>query len=399
MHVLFVPSWYPAQPSDILGSFFREQAFALRNRGMTVGVMTPAMRSLSTGARALWGPFGAREAIDDGLPTLRYHGVRAFPWSHSLNIRFWESSGLRAFERYRSLHGTPDLLHVHGTLFGIAWAYAIHRAHGIPFVVTEHSSEFALGQIRPQLVTYLAEALRSSARCFGVSSALCRQMAAMFPPERIGQAWSVMPNLVSSSFGGQTRPARRPDQRAFTFLNVAALHRNKGQHILLTALAQACRIDSTLHLRIAGAGPEAQRLEALVQQLGIESHVSLLGHRSREQVRQEMLDCDAFVLASSYETFGVVVVEALMSGRPVISTRCGGPEDIVIPDQDGLLVDRDDVAAMAGALLTMRAQHERFDGESIRHRCIGRFGEAAFASRHADAYASVLSTANDAPSS
>jgi glycosyltransferase involved in cell wall biosynthesis len=102
--------------------------------------------------------------------------------------------------------------------------------------------------------------------------------------------------------------------------------------------------------------------------------------------------CDAFVLSSSYETFGVVVVEALMNGKPVVATRCGGPEDIVVPGEDGLLVEKDNPEALAAAMLELRAQRDRFDAAAIRQRCIDRFGEAAFVRRHAKVYQAALSS-------
>jgi len=388
LHILFIPSWYPASPGETLGSFFREQALALRSYGLNVGVITPAMRSLGDGASAWLGPFGIREELDEGMTTLRYHGVRAFSWNHALNIQFWERTGLLAFARYASLRGLPDLLHVHGTIFGLAWARAIHRSHGIPFVVTEHSSEFALNQIRRPLLDYITAAIQPAAHLFGVSESLCNQLSTQVPPPA-GKRWKVMPNLVSSRFA-PTQEVVRPTGQEFTFLNVAALHRNKGQHHLLRAFASALHIRPDLSLRIAGDGPEAAALHELARGLGIASQVSFLGNCSRDRVALEMQNCDAFVLSSSYETFGVVAVEALMSGKPIVATRCGGPEDIVVPGVDGVLVTKDDPDALSLGLLQMSNDYRRFDATSIRARCIERFSEVAFAGRHAAAYERAL---------
>ena len=79
-------------------------------------------------------------------------------------------------------------------------------------------------------------------------------------------------------------------------------------------------------------------LEALVQEKALTEQVTFLGSLTREQVRQEVSEADAFVLSSEYETFGVVVIEALALGKPVIATRCGGPESIVVPSV-GYLVE------------------------------------------------------------
>ena len=70
------------------------------------------------------------------------------------------------------------------------------------------------------------------------------------------------------------------------------------------------------------------------------------------EVRDELHRCDALVLSSRHETFGNVVVESLACGKPVVATRCGGPEDI-ISDSCGILVANEDVAALASGVRLM----------------------------------------------
>lgn len=392
MHVLFIPSWYPTYPTDTLGCFFREQALSLKQHGMQLGVITPALRSLSTGISAWTGPFGIKEELDDGIPTMRFHGIRAFSWHDWLNMKSWELAGLRAFKKYCAKHGTPDVIHVHGMIFGLSWAAAIHCEYGIPFVVTEHSTEFALGNIRRPLLSYLTDAINHAASLFGVSRELCNRLGVQIPAPN-GNSWQVMPNLVSSRFDlPTTADKERVNNVDFVFLNVATLSQKKGQHHLLRALAQvrATRPELRLRLRIAGGGPEERALLNLTAELGIGDRVTFLGDCPRERIVQEMKNCNAFVLASSYETFGVVVIEALMCGKPVLSTRCGGPEDIVRPGKDGWLVEKDSPDAIAGGLIEMIENHAQFNSNMISQDCMIRYGEEAFVRRHAAAYVGAI---------
>jgi glycosyltransferase involved in cell wall biosynthesis len=387
MHVLFIPSWYPAQPGDVGGCFFREQALALRDHGMTVGVITPALRSLTQRRAITQGGYGLRAEHDNGIETLRYHGVRAFSWNHGLNMAFWERTGLRAFEEYQRRHGRPDVLHVHAMIFGLAWAAAIHRVHGIPFVVTEHSSEFARSMVRRPLLAYLGKEIARASRAFAVSRSLCNVLEPLVPL-RSGKRWEAMPNMVSARFSAAPRWAVANGGRShpYALLSVAALESNKGHHHLLRALRQSTDTGEDFRLRICGAGPEESALKKLTAELGLEERVTFLGHCSRETVVQEMAEASAIVVSSSYETFGVVVIEALLSGKPVVSTRCGGPEDIIIEGQDGYLVDKDDPTAMCAGLLRLARDIERFDSQDLRRRCIERFSEEEFARRHAEVY-------------
>lgn len=394
MHVLFIPSWYPAQPGDMAGCFFREQALALQDHGMRVGVITPAFRSLTHWQAVTDGGYGLTEENDSGLQTLRYHGVRAFSWNHALNIQFWERTGLRAFDEYQRRHGRPDVLHVHAMIFGLAWAAAIRREHGIPFVVTEHSSEFARSSIRGPLLAYLAKAVAQASRALSVSRSLSSVLDSQVPLPA-GRRWESMPNMVSSRFGSETRSAALDIDRvgSLSFLSVASLESNKGHHHLLHALRRCADSGMDFRLRICGAGPQRAAIQGLILELGLQDRVELLGQCSREQVAQEMAQADALVVSSSYETFGVVVIEALLSGKAVISTRCGGPEDIIADGQDGFLVEKDDPAALCAGLLRFDRERARFDAKDLRQRCIDRFSEKAFANNYAEVYREAASGA------
>jgi len=89
------------------------------------------------------------------------------------------------------------------------------------------------------------------------------------------------------------------------------------------------------------------------------------------------LDADCFVLPSRYETFGVVLIEALASGLPLIATKCGGPEDIVNCG-NGVLVEIDNVELLAEAMRALKRNKHKYDANRLREEAILRFGEAAF---------------------
>jgi glycosyltransferase involved in cell wall biosynthesis len=387
MHVLFIPSWYPSKPSDVSGCFFREQALALQARGMRVGVITPAFRSLTDWRALIVGGYGLDDENDNGLQTLRYHGVRAFSWTHTLNIHFWERTGVQAFKDYSLRHGRPDVLHVHSMIFGLTWAAAIHREYGVPFVVTEHSSEFLGSAVRGRMLTYLTKQVVCADRAYAVSRSLARVLDSQVPFPG-GRVWEVMPNMVSSRFGLLPRQLPNGDRRGvpLRLLSVAALKSNKGHHHLLRAVRLSIDAGANFVLRICGSGPQETALKALRADLGLDDRVEFLGHCSREQVAQEMANATALVVSSSHETFGIVVVEALLSGMPVISTRCGGPEEIIVEGCDGYLVDKDDPAALCAGLLRMSRELKRFDPQNLHQRCIDRFSESAFVSRHEQVY-------------
>lgn len=107
---------------------------------------------------------------------------------------------------------------------------------------------------------------------------------------------------------------------------------------------------------------------------------------------EELARAQALVHPSRYETFGVAIVEALAMGRPVVATRCGGPEGIVTA-RDGLLVPVDDIEALARAMRELREHIDRYDAAAIRLACLERFGEGAVVARLRDTYETVAGRA------
>jgi len=174
------------------------------------------------------------------------------------------------------------------------------------------------------------------------------------------------------------------------FLNVGVLDDRKNQAGLIDAFALKFA-GSTAMLRLGGTGPREAQLRARAAERGVGKQVVFLGHLHREAMLRELQRCDCFVLASQHETFGVVLIEALACGRPIISTRCGGPEDVVTEDC-GLLVERDDPLALASAMRSMAATLDKYSASALRENARIRFGESAFVASAMQAYQAALRT-------
>jgi teichuronic acid biosynthesis glycosyltransferase TuaC len=175
----------------------------------------------------------------------------------------------------------------------------------------------------------------------------------------------------------------------FTFFTLAALEPNKNQSGLLDAFAMAFQDSDSVRLRVGGDGSLRRRLKAKARRLGIAGRVVFTGSLGRADVLREMKRCDAFVLPSLVETFGVVLIEALACGKPVVATRSGGPEDIVTA-RNGLLVPPANATALAEALQRARTQFDQYEPMHIRTDCLDRFGREAFVARLRAVYDRVL---------
>lgn len=379
-HILIIPSWYPEKAGDVGGSFFREQAIALKKRGYTVGVIAPMFRSVRNIKGLFIKPYGCRYQDDAGVNTYRYFSISIPKLSRIARAR-WVNSGLELYKKYVERFGVPDVIHVHSMINAGFVAWTIRDKFDIPYVITEHSTAFARGLVSEEDLRDLKPVIEASSFNIAVSNEFAKLLR-----EKTGiTTWRYIPNIVNDDFISSQLTS---SGSGFGFVNICLLDKKKKLDVLIKSFARAFAGNKEITLTIGGDGPERASLERLAKQLDVESQVNFLGMLTRERVKEEVSKADAFVLSSEYETFGVVVVEALALGKPVIATRCGGPESIV-NDEVGYLVDVNDVEQMSSAMNQLYRNKENFEPAKIKQYCIDNFSEKAVIDRLAAVYSLV----------
>jgi glycosyltransferase involved in cell wall biosynthesis len=143
-----------------------------------------------------------------------------------------------------------------------------------------------------------------------------------------------------------------PPPSRFTVLSVCRFYPRKRLQDLIAAAAQLPGIE----VRIVGNGPEAARLHRLGP------HVTWLGDATQDQLAQEYNRCHVFCLPSVQEGFGIVFLEAMAAGKPIVAARAAAVPEVVRDAVDGLIVDPRNAAALAAALARLR------DDASLRAR-------------------------------
>jgi len=131
---------------------------------------------------------------------------------------------------------------------------------------------------------------------------------------------------------------------------VGRLCPEKGQNLLVEAVARLRQQGVTCHVTLVGDGPLRGVLEALVERHGLRQSVHLVGWRSSEDVRSEILRSRALVMPSLAEGLPVAIIEALALGRPVISTYVAGIPELVENRASGWLIPAGSVEALVVAM-------------------------------------------------
>ncbi|HEY3580946.1 MAG TPA: glycosyltransferase [Pyrinomonadaceae bacterium] len=376
--VLFIPSWFPNDADPISGIFIQEQAVALSHE-VDVAVLIPGM--------AAWRNVFDSKASDRssktsqaGLTVYREFARPLIPHGpESTDYATFVRAAENGFKKVRDEWGTPDVIHAHVVLPGGWSALNLAKRHRIPIVLTEHSSPFSM-HLQTELSRRLVrETLTNVDRLIAISPSLAKQLLDFEPGlqiDVIGESVRTDFFVPANGNGNGNGVANKRHKRFFV---AARLAKQKGLDHLLNAVGLLEKQGlNSFELVIGGGGPDREKLEQLARSLGIAERCSFLGALNRDQVRQQMQLCDVFVLSSLHETFGVVVGEAMACGKPVISTRCGGPE-FIVTEQNGVLVDVAKAEPLAEAMADFILDRKHFDAQTIRNSVVDRFSPEMFA--------------------
>lgn len=353
MRIGFFTDTYTPQINGVVTSIrlFKE---ALESRGHEVYVFAPTP-----------------EHDDDGDRTFRFHSV---PFVFQPEMRLASPVSIEAL---RVLDDADlDIIHSHDPfsigLYGLTYA----RRKKLPYVHTYHT-------LYPEYVHYVWETRLTRRLAERLSREFCEACSSIVAPstkiERHLREWGVTVPIDVIATGVDVERFRLPDPLRVEQLRTAAglspgdrvllymgrLGREKNVGMLIRALWHTR--DVSTRLVVAGDGPHRPELESLVNQLDLEERVSFVGYLDREDVVAAYHLADAFFFASTSETQGLVIGEAMAAGLPVIAAQDRAVEDFVVDGRTGCIVPGrpEDLARAIDTLMADDDLRQRYSAASL----------------------------------
>jgi len=351
MKVLEISHLYPVPYDALLGIAMHKQIKTLKNKECEVLVISPIpwtpfpIKYMSNKWR-LYSKASTHKIIED--IEIFYPRYLVFPKAY-----FLASSGIRMYYGIKKLVKKLwpifpfDIIHAHMALPDGYAAMLLSRDYSKPLVITFQATDLDITANRnDKCLQSLQKVFFAADKVISPSPRLSGQFSERFKivPDIVGYGI----NSEDVFYGDSNLSAKYKNYRVL--LSVSRLIPTKGIDLNLHALKRiVAKYDNLLYL-IIGDGPARQELECLVNDLSLKGHVKFIGQQPSNRVMEYMSICEIFTMPSWQETFGLVYIEAMAHGKPIIGCQGQGVDGIVTDGNTGLLVKPKDVDSLVKAL-------------------------------------------------
>lgn len=319
MHIVEIPSFFPPYG----GEFCLEQSKALRTLGHEVRIISNVQLSVR---RSPWEfislPYRRRFTEIQGVPLYQSY-MRGLPMMIRPNVNRWVEIVRSMYREYVNRYGRPDILHAHCAKWAGYAAMLISEEEKIPYVVTEHLSSMALREEfgddpeHTWQVPLLRKVYEHADRVIPVSEEVVDDLSPFFGNN---YRWTAISNMIDVSFFSYRQREGR-EGRPFRFVCLGNFIYRKGYDILFEAFRMVHDQHPQTELYIAGEGTDGSACRKMFSQLSSAPQIHPCGNLDQQAVRELLYQSDALVLATRDETQGLVLLEAMSTGIPVVTTE------------------------------------------------------------------------------
>jgi glycosyltransferase involved in cell wall biosynthesis len=390
-NILILPSWYATADAPTSGSFFHEQSILLEDETIgefswNVHVLTTEKDWISRQRSWYYRLFPNRISYTS-VPqflTPPSGAVVRFPFckfnSDALNLH----REVAALIHYFQVHPEkkPALIHAHDALKGGVLARSLAQKLGIPYVVSVHMNPFLLHNYSDFWKNEIIRCLENASAVLAVSEHQ-RQHLLM---HEIRCNPIVTGNLVDETRFTLPNP---PESKQVVDFLIVTYYPNFIKDMdtffdALLLLKESNQLEGK-RFTIVGGGELSGELEEnyyqkKINQFGLTAWTKIVPKANRDEMKNLMQQTDVLISTSIAESFGVAICEALLCGKPVVSTRNGGVNDF-LDDRNSIQIPIKNPVALHQAILQMCEVVGQFDRSLLRAGIVEKYGRKVFRER------------------
>lgn len=371
-HIVALPRWYPNKLDIQLGIFNQRQLLLLKDDFRITVIYV--------------------QAVDDQERVYERITNRANPAFTEHIIYFRKAKGpfrkisnfirfIRAQKRgIAEIKEKIDAFHIHVPYRTALPALRAFKKSKTPYFITEHWSGHINGSYikKNSLDRLIYRHVLKRARAVTTVSLVLQNAF----KKNTGINSILIPNVIEKT--RQFHVQKVEPSSFIEILSVGDLIDDIKNHSgLLAAFKSALQTNQNLRLTLIGGGPDEDKIHALVDEMSIPSkNIHLPGRKDHEDVLEAMHQCDFYICNSRYETFAMTIAEALLAGKPVISTKCGGPEEFLNASNSILIpVDFNNsethTSRLIEAILKMADTYQNYDARQMSAEITLKYGKEA----------------------
>lgn len=363
MKVLVLVNDFPNEDNSYATNIFvKEQVRAMSKLADEINVLVPIPRGIELKRKTSYRDYDIGENIH--VHFVKYLNL-LFPIAYSKLRKEWVWAETRVLKKFIDRHNIKfDIIHAHYTWPCGAVGVKLKERYNVPLVITEHThvSLYPLLEKRDPIIIDTWNRADVIIRVNKRDIPKFKQIVPSAKFVHIPNGYN--PDRIKPIEQKYAREALNIPSDLKVLFNLARLHPYKGHKYLIEAVSIVIKERKDVVCFIGGSGPLRNTLQDQINKLGLQEHVKLLGFVPDDQLALWMNAADLFVLPSLSESFGLVVLEALAVGTPVVATYNGGSEEIVTSEDYGLLCPPKDPECLAEKILI--ALEKEWDREKIR---------------------------------
>ena len=369
MNILLMVSWYSPQGEILTGGQFHYELAEELKKHCNCAIYYPYDRNIKV-------PYTAE--TEWGILTYRsqYELKRKIR-----NRRYMFLTMQKIVREFK-----PDIIHGQVATEAGRFAVILGQIFHIPVIISEHSMVQASG-VRDFPHYYYAKRVYARS-CYNtcVSESLADDLSKIFPRF---QFHTVYNGIKKPEIKKKGTIYRR--ESVVNMVMVAGLYNRyiKGLQFVLPALRRLLKEGHSVVLHFVGDGEYRQEYENIASELGIRDNCIFHGYCDRQKVYDIVNEMDFFVCASIFESFSCATAEAMMCGKPVVATRCGGPDSIITKDV-GILVEKENEQALYEGIAEMVKSYRKYSPEIISEYAYNNFSVEKVCCQYLDIYQHVL---------